>query len=48
LQWDAISGLVWTWSWLWCIDAAHFVEHPMRWSIDSLQMFLWSSSHIGF
>jgi len=44
-QWEALPLLVWTLGWLGCENSSEFVEHPVRWSIQALQMLLLSASH---
>ena len=47
-QWEAFTLLVWTLGWFWSKNTGQFVQHPMGWGIETLQMFLLTTGHFYF
>mgnify|MGYP007046642641 FL=1 len=45
-QRQRLSQLVGTGRWSWGVGAGQFVQHPVRWSCQSLKVLLWSSTHV--
>ena len=44
-QWKAFTLLVWTLRWFWSKNTGQFVQHPMGWGIEALQVLLLTASH---
>ena len=47
-QWEAFTLLVWTLGWFWSKNTGQFVQHPVGWGIETLQMFLLTTGHFYF
>ena len=44
-QWEAFTLLVWTLGWFWSENTGQFVQHPVGWGIETLQVLLLTASH---
>jgi len=44
-QGQTLALLVWTLGWLWGENTGQFVQHPVGWGIETLQVLLLTTSH---